>query len=381
MGSPTEAVKLMQERLTAWLDKPEAEAGQLVRWLEGYDLPAEHPYEEPYLWLLRGLPLGRERHNYASALSVHLAALLDEQPDVRPRGRRPERLLYNLLSLCGALDYPDQLAGPLNDMLVRGRLAGEWEGSDLRRTLLWALITNQVDARHKERWEKMLQGIPDGFLGGTPVEGYRGILRCPSAGRGVPDCDAIGSGLKQMALCFENDSDRRLKFDDLLAQTKSAYPGLDWDYRLILAGTKNGWPIWAAERLILVARAPHDGKPGIPYILPSPIAELAKGTLQATNGDFYLHELAQKVVLTGEAVNLVLPLAWPFDSRRRQALEIADTNSPRVIAELLVYPEMVCRGTGGPTSQILATAMRGARESMLAKSGIPFNRAASPFSA
>ena len=42
--------------VTAWLAKEDWNSKQLTDWLQGYDLPAFGHSDEPYLWLLRGIP-------------------------------------------------------------------------------------------------------------------------------------------------------------------------------------------------------------------------------------------------------------------------------------------------------------------------------------
>ena len=376
----SEAVSLMERRLTAWLDNPESEKDQLIRWLEGYDLPGEYDHEGAYLWLLRGLPTGRDRAACKRTLALQLGKLIEEQPDVYPQGREPGRLLYNLLSLCASLDRPDELADPLDGVLRRGRLEGRWEYGDLRRALLRGLIANQVDTRHHGRWQAMLEGFPDPFLGGTTVEGYQGVLRCPTVGRGKPDLEAVGGGLKRLAESLPISPDRGMQFEDVLAQTRRVYPHEDWDYLLILAGTKHDWPEWAAQRLPLVAKAPPMGGPGVPYILPWPIAEAVKEAMNARNGISYLHNLAQRVVLTGEAIELVPREAKKFDDRRRGVLDMADTQSAAMMAELLVPAELAW-WTKGPSASGLAAAARDLRKNMLEVDGVPFKADALPSSA
>jgi hypothetical protein len=244
---------------------------------------------------------------------------------------------------------------------------------------LWALIANQLDARHMSLWQAMLDGSPDPFLSGTPVDGYQGILRCPTASPGEPDLDAIGRGLKRIAPLLPDDLHGRMQFDDLLSQTRRTFPGMgeDWDYLLIEAGTRHEWPRWAAQRLRLVALAPRNGETGVPYILPWAIAEAVKHATHASNGIHYLHNLAQRVVLTGDAIRLVPPAAVFFDDSRRGVLDMADTQSEAMVSELLIPAEMNWR-TKGSSGCKLAAAAKELRQDMLERSGVRFKRDASP---
>jgi len=75
--------------------------------------------------------------------------------------------------------------------------------------------------------EHVLEGRGNRFLGGTPEDGFHGILRCPSAGRGNPDVDAIGHALAVLARGYRRNPDRSLIFDDLLDQVTALSPP-DW---------------------------------------------------------------------------------------------------------------------------------------------------------
>jgi len=85
-----------------------------------------HRAARAYNWFWRGLPIGRERHNAAAALAKRAAELLRREPDVKGIGKDPAVLCYNLLGLCAALDYPDDLAEPLDEMLAAA-IAGDWQ--------------------------------------------------------------------------------------------------------------------------------------------------------------------------------------------------------------------------------------------------------------
>src|SRR6185503_11521173 len=160
MSRPIEGdpISWMRELVARWLGDDQAGPGLLVRWLQGYGLPPVGHDEEPYLWLLRGIPPGADRDNVEEAFANRVAKLLDEKPDETRLGERPDQLLYNLYHLCAGLQRPDELGERLYAVFTRGKLKGEWRGVDLRYALLGALISNQVDARLLPVWEAMLEG-------------------------------------------------------------------------------------------------------------------------------------------------------------------------------------------------------------------------------
>src|SRR5436309_11005637 len=64
----------------------------------------------PYTTLFRSIPEADERYPAKKEFARRVAALLNEQPDVKPTGKRPEQVLYNLLMLCAGLSCSNELA-------------------------------------------------------------------------------------------------------------------------------------------------------------------------------------------------------------------------------------------------------------------------------
>src|SRR5207253_9557411 len=98
-----EPVARMQAIVTNWLMKEDWNMSQLMDWLQGYGLPFAGDADEPYLWLLRGIPEASERHVTEVQFAGRVAALIRECPDVERPGKRPDQILYNLFMLCAGL--------------------------------------------------------------------------------------------------------------------------------------------------------------------------------------------------------------------------------------------------------------------------------------
>jgi hypothetical protein len=209
----------MRDMLSAWLAREDWKPEQLLDWLQGYGLPPVGHDDDPFLWVLRGLPEADERHPAETALANRVAKVLDEvKPDVTQPGDRPDELLYNLFMLCAGLSCPDQLADPLYEVFKRRKLKGEWLGVDVRDALGAALTSNQLDSRLQPVWETMLEGEEHDFLPGDEYDGFEGIRLMPGSAdkRGEPALDAIGKALKAMARHLEKAHDRRPQFRALI---------------------------------------------------------------------------------------------------------------------------------------------------------------------
>jgi hypothetical protein len=259
----SEPLEEMRKSLQDWLSSADWKPTRLIRWLEGFDLPAFGHMEEPYIWLLRGLPPGGDRFRAETALALRAAALLDAEPDRSPVGERPERVLYNLLMLCTGLSCPDQLAEPLWRMYLRvrerregNRLERNWRGFSLRGALRSALVENQLDNRMERVWFSMLEGADDDILPRDSYDGFAGIVQMPSRqeGRGYPAVAEIGRALGLLArrLEIEVREGYRAEFLRLLRQTLQTYPdrgGNRWSIDLLRAADREAWPAWSVQCL------------------------------------------------------------------------------------------------------------------------------------
>lgn len=245
-------VQWIRTVLGEWLERGDWEPEQLIDWLQGYKLPPVGHDDEPFLWLLRGLPVADERYRVEVELARRVSKLLGDEPDVKRPGDRPDQVLYNLFMLCAGLSCPEQLADPVYDVYKRRALKGEWLGIDVRDALQAALIFNQIDNRMQSVWEAMIEGQSDKFLPGNAYEGFEGIVLMPEAAArlGEPALDGIGRAFKAMARHLDREQERRLEFQSLIDKVVNTYPGSPtWEIDLLLQAYKNHWPNWAIETI------------------------------------------------------------------------------------------------------------------------------------
>jgi hypothetical protein len=236
----------MQDLLLPWLEDPARDHRQLVRWLQALDLPPVDPDEEPYLWILRGLPTGGDLPEYEEKLAESSARLLDSEPDVRLMGGDPDMVCYNLLELCARLRCEIILAGPLRSLYRRNNLAGRrYLGMDLRHSLRFALTHNQPDCELEPVWMAMVRGEATPGLVGSRLDGYDGILHMQVRGQpGVPPREAIVRALSELSGVLKNSSERVHDFAALLLRLCDQFPGHFDSLALIQMSDKQCWPAW-----------------------------------------------------------------------------------------------------------------------------------------
>lgn len=253
--------------------------------LEGAGLPAVGHDEEPYLWLLRVLPVDEpERSAVVAKLAATSAALLERRPDVEPTTRHPESLLYNLLLLCASLHRPQELAEPLFAIWKRKALAGRWHGLDLRAALSAALASNQIDERLWPEWRDLLRGKPERFLPGHPYDGFDGALWMPAGPDQLdkPNLPVLGKALKLMAGQLEAIRQRRQKFQKLVRRVLDTYPAHpSWNVDLIRLADRESFPVWAVECLPSLSVALGKAENGVKgYLLWFPFVLFLKGVTE-----------------------------------------------------------------------------------------------------
>jgi hypothetical protein len=247
-----ESLVRMRTIVRNWLASDDWNTTQLIDWFQGYDLPALGHDEEPYLWLVRGIPEADERYPAEKKFASRAAVLLKEQPDVKRPGKRPDQVLYNLLMLCAGLACADELFDPLFEVLERQKTQGNWRGIDLRTALKAALISNQKDSRLLPVWEDALLDGEQRFLA---IDEYEFIdatrLMPPSAAkRGEPAVDAIGKALKIVAKRNEHQEMREEIFASAAKKVIDTYPGRPmWGRDLLLQAVQQEWPKWAIETI------------------------------------------------------------------------------------------------------------------------------------
>lgn len=277
-GSPN---AWMRDLLREWLPPNAARPEQLADWLRGR-LPPVGDDDEPYVWILRGLPTGGERKAAEEAVAEALAALLRNGID-RADDVFADKMLYNLFQLAAGISWPDALCEPLDDMVRRKSLRGrKWLGMPLTGALRAAVIENQLDARHAPMWLSMLAGHPHPYLGGSPNSGFDGILWMPESPetRGRPALTAIGQALRCMVQVIDSDPElqknRDVELRSYIERVRNAYPGRSQvtDEKLIGMAEANRWPTWACDSLALII-TPKPDRGFVHMVLPQEIASRA----------------------------------------------------------------------------------------------------------
>ena len=260
----------MRERMEGWLREDEPPLDRLCAWLQGYDVPPAGHDLEPYEWILRGIPVGSDRHPSEVHLAHAVAKFLTAPRNELPALDRPEEANYNALKLAAALGPQRELSAALRALHDSRLPEGEWHGIDLRRCLLDALIENQFDRKLEPLWSEMVEGevSESRFLWGSPNDGLQGILLMPSdeAEVSTPVLNAIGSALNALALKCERAPNRRQRFRALIQHVKATHVQRpSWDLDLIMLAYEYKWPLWAVEslpRLYIPLQTLEDGKRG-----------------------------------------------------------------------------------------------------------------------
>lgn len=245
------SVGKISQLLDDWLALDSWQVDELLRLLNGNDLPAVGSTEEPYVWISRALFTGASRAEREKRLAARLGRLIDEQPDVNLPGARPEQILFNLLSLCAEMNRPDELSEPLRRMFERRLLAGEWDGLLLRGRLRAALASNQNDGQLEPIWRAMAQGKAHEFLPGNPYHGLDGILLMPPV-EGEPPVDSIGAALGAISRFLNDRPNREEVLARLIDRSGRTYQtGSLVVCDLVWWAFYDSWPSWARECLTL----------------------------------------------------------------------------------------------------------------------------------
>lgn len=316
------SVQLMQNTLASLLGKEDQDSQELIELLQGYGLPPVGHDDEPYLWILRGLPETEAGRTVKAQLLQRVAALLEKKPDARRFGDQPEKLRYNLFLLCAGLHSPDQLADPLWKIFERGRLKGRFLDLDLRVPLRSALIMNQRDARLREVWERMAEGKEHSLLPGDEFDALEGARFMPKSEQTdeEPDLDLLGKAFKGVAQRLEEDPTRRRDLRYLINRVIDTYPKRStWDWDLIQQAKKNQWPGWALECLpkLCIRLSPARGREEERALLWHYIAACIPKTYkhEVVEPSFYKDHIIE-VKMSKEAALFVWRIAPVFEERR-----------------------------------------------------------------
>lgn len=248
----------MRKRLITWLDAETDGSGPLADWLSGRSLPPVGDADAPYVWILRGVPLGGGRYAYERRLAHRVALLLREVPHL------DEQQVYNLLMLCAGLSSPDELHRPLAELVAGGGVAGRWEGISLADALRGAVIENQIDRQYEQAWLAMLQGRPDPVLRGSAFDGFTGISLMPANrdDRGALSHYAVSEAVVRLARFLDSSPNRERQLQEWLARLPLCADRPIWASTLMLTMARSELPVWAST--VIPDSAPMVGTAGTP---------------------------------------------------------------------------------------------------------------------
>ena len=141
----TETPRGVTSSFLNWLSDEAWSHNQLIRFLQGYDLPPGDSQAAPFQRLLDELPeVGRVEAK--KKLATRAASLLAEQPDVKRTGEDPDEVLYNLLQLCAGLPEIPESRQESRAVGVDLHVPAEREKTSVRR-LLGQLFDSRVGQR------------------------------------------------------------------------------------------------------------------------------------------------------------------------------------------------------------------------------------------
>jgi hypothetical protein len=230
--------------------------------------------EEPYLWILRGLPTGGDLPKWERRLAESAKSLLDSKPDVQVEARDPERAFYNLLELCARLRSGTILAEPLRSLRVRNTLKNRhYLGMDLRHRLRFALTHNQPDCDLAPDWLAMIRGEAVAGLLGTSEDGFEGLLHMKRAPQPeAPFWRFIADGLTEFTGLLRNSAEKVSDFAALLTRVDQRFPDQTDPLVFVRMSDAQKWPDWtdmALPRLFIKTGASR-------YVTWKPVYEFAR---------------------------------------------------------------------------------------------------------
>jgi transcriptional regulator with XRE-family HTH domain len=246
-----ERTRWVQEAVIPWLWDDKLGLSFLIDWLQGRGLPPVGHDEEPYQWLLRGIPQNSPGRDYLEkSLAEKLAVLLGEQPDTHPlTSGGQEEFLTNLYWTCAGLSRPSFLAERL--WAAYKRLKDTKLNGAVRDALQGALVQNQFgDKPLKEIWEPMVRKGKHGWLRGGEILGYEGILVRHKTVK--PDYNVIYWALSRISNRWQGSPEQMQEFKRLfwkvpdLDRVEVARKLLDSAY------ASDGWSAWARQLLPLL---------------------------------------------------------------------------------------------------------------------------------
>ena len=237
-----ERTRWMQEMIIPWLCQ-ESSLGidKLVGWLAGRGLPPVGHDEEPYQWVLRGLPKAN-RGYFELKLAERLSVILGEQPDVEPivTGQDDE-FLAGLYWICAGVSWPSLLFEPLwaaYKRLEQTKLSGP-----VRDALQAAIVQNQTgDLAYRQIWRPMVETGRHPWLRGSEAVGFEGIL---VRHRHSSDFQSVQDSLDSIVRRWQGTSADTRSLRRLLSRTELE----DRGERIRLLKWAESLPDWARSAL------------------------------------------------------------------------------------------------------------------------------------
>jgi hypothetical protein len=268
-----------QNDFRLWLTGNDWSITQLVSWLEDetlnynkivmpdiYSVGIRHfqnETSEPCHILSEGMK-GTFDHSLRYAFYARMTALLADNPDVKKPGKQPQKVLFNLLSLCKNQPQPNYYRDLLFNIQKRGKQLGTYEWANLDILLFRAMMNNQTDQSLLATWKKMIETGNTDILPDNPNAakrlGLKGILRLPE--------DPAHKGRRMEAIA------RALREHILDEQGNVQFSTLSYNYEvpevcvnsgsffrdLFVAAREQDWP--AAALLQLGAQAEEESSSG-----------------------------------------------------------------------------------------------------------------------
>ncbi|HXJ22001.1 MAG TPA: hypothetical protein VMT03_17395 [Polyangia bacterium] len=242
----------MQRLVLPWLSKDHWSTKDLLGWIAGRGLPPVSGDEEPYVWILQGLPLGAQRHAAERELAGRLAASISELSVTAFSSQGDSKLSFGLLMTAASLGCPEELSAALRPLFERG-VSGEWNGIPISDALVLAVAGNQLDNTLLIHWKRYLLGettpVP-----GSPEDGLLGILLMPASAeaRDRPSLEALQDALTCVVRWFDSagEPDRVDRLRALSSKVEATYPGLKhWASFFAEVADRDRWPSWTRAAL------------------------------------------------------------------------------------------------------------------------------------
>lgn len=385
-GGPVRWIRRELEEVL-FSDAGEAAAqARVTAWLQGNQMPPVGDDQEPFLWLLDGLPPGGRYYEWVVALAKIVGKLLDQEPDRASVGRQPERFLYNLLALAAGLDCPNHLFEPLWRMYERcgervheqglsaeesRHLLGTWHGLLINSVLMNALASNQVDNRFESLWLAMTANTEDPLFPSRPFDAFEAVVGMPpSAGeRGTPAVQAMGTALSHLVPSLSSQPGFRSEFRALIQRVYHAYPAQTFhrqmDQNLIEFANRDQWPAWAVHGL----RSLFVPISGNRYLIWWPYASMLSDLRPAFMVRILrtlCHDEVREVELDSTTYQFLSKIVPTLESRRLQHRYPSDRSLLGAISDSLAGLELTHKKIDPQVSQLILHAREPLRVKILA---------------